>query len=131
MAKRDASSRALPSAWIVPAPPGWTCQPRQPAARISPQHSSEVRIMESIEELLLKNGFPKPHHIEQRASIASLFTKEKRCGIYVLHFANGEYYVGQSIDVVRRHSDHRRKHTDIRQIIFNPVPPNSLDAEEK
>ncbi len=87
--------------------------------------------MESIEELLLKNGFPKPHHIEQRASIASLFTKEKRCGIYVLHFANGEYYVGQSIDVVRRHSDHRRKHTDIRQISFKPVPPSGLDAEEK
>ncbi|WP_432559939.1 hypothetical protein [Granulicoccus sp. GXG6511] len=51
-----------------------------------------------IEEL----GFPGWTDVSQRLSIADLFFKKSnRCGIYVLGFADGERYVGQSIDVVK------------------------------
>ncbi|MCZ7544068.1 MAG: hypothetical protein M5R40_11310 [Anaerolineae bacterium] len=77
-------------------------------------------------------GFTQPHHVEGRASIADLFRSGKRCGIYVLHFANGEYYVGQATDVTRRFVQHCRNHCDIRQISFKRVRKNksALDVEE-
>ena len=47
-------------------------------------------------------GFPAWTDVSQRISIADLFFKKPtRCGIYVLGFADGERYVGQSVDVGR------------------------------
>jgi hypothetical protein len=86
--------------------------------------------LESLDPVLLEMGFPKPRYVEGRTSIANLFRK-RRCGIYVLHFANGEYYAGKSIDVVRRYGDHRKNHPDIQFISFKQVRQNHLDTEER
>lgn len=62
---------------------------------------------------------------------AMLRTGESRCGIYILEFAGGERYVGQSVDVVRRFADHRRRWDDIEAVQFLPVPAPMLDEVER
>jgi hypothetical protein len=58
------------------------------------------------------------HDVRRLYSIAHLFPKTKRCGIYVLCFSNGERYVGQTVNVVTRFGAHRRKWTDIEYLLF-------------
>jgi hypothetical protein len=48
----------------------------------------------------------------------------RRCGVYVLDFRNGDFYVGQATDVVRRHAQHCRNHQDITAIRFRPTTPD-------
>ena len=76
-------------------------------------------------------GFPAEYPVEGRASIADLFKPEHRCGIYILHFKNDQYYAGLAIDVVRRYAQHRLNHTDIVKISFKTVPQLSLSEEER
>ncbi len=65
-------------------------------------------------------------------SVAHLFgTSKKRCGIYLLAFQPGLFYIGQAVDVVRRFSQHRKNHDDIVGFSFIPVPKSELDAIEK
>lgn len=45
--------------------------------------------------------------LEQALSIAALVPERHRCGVYILEFANGERYVGQTLDVVHRYRSHR------------------------
>ena len=71
-----------------------------------------------IRDLLEERGFPAPYTIRGRASIADLFPQGQRCGIYVLHFSDGEYYVGQSADIIRRYTQHSKIHADIEKISF-------------
>ncbi len=63
--------------------------------------------------------------------MADLYKPGRRCGIYVLLFADGDAYVGQSVDVVRRYAQHLRVHHDIEAISFKEVPPAELDATEQ
>ncbi|WP_312347594.1 GIY-YIG nuclease family protein [Actinomyces sp.] len=56
---------------------------------------------------------------------------ENRCGIYILEFSDGQRYVGQSHDVIRRFADHSRKHPDIASVQFCAVPAHDLDAAER
>jgi hypothetical protein len=69
--------------------------------------------------------------VKGRASIADLLKSDERCGIYVLHFANGEFYAGQAVDVTRRYVQHRKTHDDIDKIAFKRVPRNKLNDEER
>lgn len=71
------------------------------------------------------------HSVVGRSSIADLFPAGHRCGIYILRFANGQYYCGQSIDVTRRFLDHRRNYPDITDLSFKSVPKPKLDQEEQ
>lgn len=65
-------------------------------------------------------------------SIASLLpVSNGRCGIYVLSFADGEYYVGQAVNVVSRYRDHRKTHPDLTELRFWRVPECDLDAAEQ
>ncbi len=70
------------------------------------------------------------------STVAAIFDGCRR-GIYVLHFENGERYVGQATDVVTRYSTHRhgsRHHaawTDIIAIEFLEVPEGDLDEPER
>ncbi len=82
-----------------------------------------------INDKLIELGFKKTHHVEGRSSIAALIGKRK-CGIYVLHFANDDYYVGQSVNVVQRFAQHTRRHTDIQRITFKSINRRGLDIEE-
>lgn len=87
--------------------------------------------MADINSTLQELQFDITHYIENRASVADLFKPGKRCGIYVLHFATGEYYIGQAVDVTRRYIQHSKNHSDIRQISFQEIKPNSLNDVER
>lgn len=52
------------------------------------------------------------------------------CGIYVLEFANGEEYVGQTVSLLARVSTHRRRWRDIVALRFATVPRSDLDRTE-
>jgi hypothetical protein len=92
---------------------------------------SESEIPESAIALTLADlGFTKSHSVQGRGSIADLFRKN-RCGIYVLHFADGAFYVGQAVDVVRRYAQHRHTHKDIQSISFKRVSKRNLNTEER
>lgn len=64
-------------------------------------------------------------------SVAHLFPQSARCGVYVLEFANGERYVGQSVDVVRRFGTHQRHHGDICFLQFRQYGRAELDLAER
>jgi predicted GIY-YIG superfamily endonuclease len=76
-------------------------------------------------------GFEKYLYAKNRTSLADSFTKDQRCGIYILHFENGEYYVGLATDVVNRHAQHRQNHSDIEYISFKQVENSNLIEVEK
>lgn len=80
--------------------------------------------------MLASMDFSEPIYVVGRASIADLFKPKHRCGIYVLHFANGDFYVGQAVDVTRRFVQHRKIHTDIEKIAFKRVARSMLSEEE-
>lgn len=52
-------------------------------------------------------------------------------GLYRLSFANGEAYVGQSVNVVNRFTGHRRRWDDIVALEFFPFLDEPLDPLEK
>jgi hypothetical protein len=81
-------------------------------------------------EILKGLGFPPSQQIQERASIADLFKPGKRCGVYVLHCANAEYYIGKAIDVVKRYAQHRLVHSDIVDISFRSCAPDRLGDVE-
>ncbi|ASJ72794.1 hypothetical protein [Granulosicoccus antarcticus] len=88
--------------------------------------------MQELESFLKERYyFPRARHVEGRASIAGIYGKKNRCGIYVLRFLNGEVYAGKSTDVTRRYVQHRIIHNDISHISFKRVPKSRLSAEEK
>lgn len=76
-------------------------------------------------------GFPKPRVVLGRVSIAKNYSSANRCGIYILYFSNGEFYVGQTKDVTRRFVQHLRIHHDIEKLTFKRVARKNLDAEER
>ncbi|MFN8469254.1 MAG: hypothetical protein U0X20_27105 [Caldilineaceae bacterium] len=76
-------------------------------------------------------GFPTPYPVTGRASIADLFESGSRCGLYILHFATGEFYAGQAVDVVRRYAQHRQVHQDIVSISFRCVDRSELNDTER
>lgn len=76
-------------------------------------------------------GFSIEHIVEGRTSIADLFTPKHRCGLYILHFRNGQYYAGQAQDVVRRFAQHRLQHNDIIRLSFKVVSKHKLNESER
>lgn len=65
-------------------------------------------------------------------SLAFRFEPEdSRTGIYILSFANGERYVGQSLNVVNRFGSHRRRWDDITHIAFRPFLSEELNLRER
>jgi len=87
--------------------------------------------MTSPEEILCAAGFSTPHSVVGRASIADLFKRDRRCGIYVLEFSNGELYIGQAVDVSRRYVQHRLTHRDICRLSFVETPREGLASLER
>ena len=53
------------------------------------------------------------------------------CGLYVLRFADGAAYVGQSVDIARRFLEHRRRFDDLVAIEVTPWVREHLDAGEQ
>jgi hypothetical protein len=76
-------------------------------------------------------GFTMVYEVEGRSSIADLFKPSHRCGIYILNFSNGEWYVGQAKDVTRRFVQHTKTHSDISKMSFREFNPNQLNDVEQ
>jgi len=85
----------------------------------------------TVDSLLAVNQFDKEFYVEGREAVANLLPKNSRCGIYVLHFRDETYYVGQSVDVIRRYVEHRRNYSDIIKLSFKKVDFSGLDYEER
>ena len=62
---------------------------------------------------------------------SAIFLDPLTCGVYVLEFADGEQYVGQTVHFSSRFGDHRRRWDDIVAVAFAPVLPESLNAAER
>jgi hypothetical protein len=86
---------------------------------------------ERTERLLADLGFSTTHNARGRATIADLIPTAQRCGIYVLHFGDGQHYVGQSVEVTSRFLAHRHNYPDIHRLSFKAVPRELLDVEER
>lgn len=56
---------------------------------------------------------------------------ESKCGVYRLHFENGEAYPGKSKNVVGRFARHRRTWPDIVAIDFFPLPEDEITEAER
>lgn len=82
------------------------------------------------QKLLRKLGFCEPFVVNGRKSIAKLIPPEKRCGIYILYFEDGEFYAGQATNIARRYTEHRKHYSDIYQLAFKTVTISKLDQEE-
>jgi hypothetical protein len=76
-------------------------------------------------------GFKKKIYVLGRKSIANEFAPTRRCGIYILHFLNNEFYVGQAVNVASRFHQHRQNHSDIEYISFMVVPKKRLSQTER
>lgn len=76
-------------------------------------------------------GFNRHFFVLNKRTIADNVPRSKRCGIYILHFTNGEYYVGLATNVVRRFSQHRKNHTDIEYVSFKTTSKKKLPETEK
>jgi hypothetical protein len=64
-------------------------------------------------------------------SVARLLpTARSRCGIYVLSFSNGEYYVGRTVNFMNRFQAHRRNHGDITEVFFYRKAKRDLVRDE-
>lgn len=83
------------------------------------------------DEHLWPLGFPAWQEVRGRLSVADLYARRKRCGIYVLSFEDGERYVGQAVDVVTRFNQHRKIHADLSHLTFKQVPKARLDEVER
>lgn len=70
--------------------------------------------------------------VRDLSSLNPAFKKgESKCGVYRLHFENGEAYPGQSKNVVSRFASHRRRWPDIVAIDFFPLPADQLNMAEQ
>lgn len=79
---------------------------------------------------LSRLGFCDTKQVINRPSIADVFHERDRCGIYILHFADGAYYVGQAVDIPRRYIQHKKNHQDITYISFKNVKKCELNESE-
>lgn len=72
------------------------------------------------------------HDVRGLAGIRQFFPPSRsRCGIYILGFADGQGYVGQAVDVVRRYAQHRHTWEDIVDLRFADCPREELDRWEQ
>lgn len=76
-------------------------------------------------------GFKKPHTVSGRHSVADLFKPGERCGVYILGFENGQFYVGLATDFVRRYAQHSKVHLDIQTVFFKKTRREHLVQEER
>jgi hypothetical protein len=100
---------------------------RNPAAERSAGDSVSVR------DPLLDAGFCDPVDVTHLRSVSHLFPRAgpRRCGLYVLRFADGARYAGQSVDIARRFLDHKRTHPDIVDMQYRALTRADLDHEER
>ena len=74
----------------------------------------------------------REYDVEGLSSLHGVLRGKRRAGIYILHFANGERYVGRSVDVIRRFREHCRYSgfTDTVAVEFAPCARRDLASCE-
>lgn len=100
-----------------------------------PREPQEVpTVMTDIDSQLLTTltslGFSAPVSTRGRLSVADLFPRTKRRGLYVLH-AGDEHYLGRTENVARRYREHLEHHPDTEAISFRPMPKGDLHSPEQ
>jgi hypothetical protein len=85
----------------------------------------------------MANDAPEPEYRFTSYTVAGLGTitpilaaEATLCGLYVLHFSDGQAYVGQSLNVAARFTAHARMWNDIETVDFAPWPAEDLDQAE-
>ena len=81
-------------------------------------------------QINMKLGFPELINVSGRNTIKDLYPVNSS-GIYLLKFPDGDYYVGQARNVVRRFSDHIKRWGYISGFSFFPVPASQLNEVEQ
>ncbi len=81
--------------------------------------------------MLSLSDFPLPFLVGGRDSVEDLYTRGSRRGIYILYFADGELYVGQTDDVTQSFAEHRKVHNDIVKLSFKRVGRRRLAEAER
>jgi hypothetical protein len=79
-----------------------------------------------------KLGFPPLKPVPTLPSVAHLFSskrKNSRCGVYLLAFPDDTHYIGKTVEVVRRFSQHRQRYA-ILGFSFIPTRETLLDRVE-
>ncbi|PBC39522.1 hypothetical protein CJ179_36515 [Rhodococcus sp. ACS1] len=72
------------------------------------------------------------YDVQQLGTIRPLLASSHgMCGLYILRFADGAAYVGQSVDIARRFLEHRRRFDDLVAIDVTPWVREDLDAGEQ
>lgn len=70
--------------------------------------------------------------VRDLSSLAPAFREgDSKCGVYRLHFENGDAYPGKSKNVVSRFASHRRRWPDIVAIDFFPLPAEQITEAEQ
>lgn len=70
--------------------------------------------------------------VRDLSSLAPAFKKgDSKCGVYRLHFENGEAYPGKTKNVVSRFASHRRRWPDIVSVDFFPLPEAEITVAEQ
>lgn len=87
----------------------------------------------TIEDTLREFRFAaKPRGVAGARSIAAHFRDApSRSGIYILGFANDQFYAGKSRDVTRRFTQHAKAWDDIAHLWFKPVADAKHDEVER
>lgn len=79
---------------------------------------------------------PRRWAVHGLSTISAILADEDCCGIYVLEFENGEFYVGQARDVRKRFANHCRDTShhpawgDITHVSFTAHPAQELNVRE-
>jgi len=77
-------------------------------------------------------NFPEPLITKDLLSIANFFkSSESRCGIYLFSLPDDLFYIGQSLDVVKRFVQHKKNHPIIHSFSFLPTYRCDLDKVEQ
>ena len=77
-------------------------------------------------------GFKQIHDVSGRYTVADLMPVSKgRTGLYLLGFADGNFYIGQSVDAAKRFGQHCLRHPDIDLFSYQKVPKRKLDEKEE
>lgn len=77
------------------------------------------RFLDEVEKAAASHRFNPPVLVSRVRAVRRLPIK---AGVYVLGFANGEYYVGQSRDLRKRLLHHGNRHEDLHWICIKYVP---------
>lgn len=77
-----------------------------------------------------RHGFSPPFAVSKTGQAEGFVWPDDRCGLYIWQAANGEIYLGQSVNARRRLIEHQKNYLDLQTAAFLAVAKADLDREE-